>query len=261
MSPSLPFHRAYGQTLEQFIAANTDQQEPPERMEEETEGFPEARAYFLLDELQALEARPHRHVSARMLRVTREQLEKRLLTNGLEGEWDLSRRSDIVVRNSGSLSHVYFDVAAEPLDLRDVAMLYPGILEALVGHEGIALLAGREKEAVLIMGESGTLWVGRGDQRLEGHDPLAGLSDRDWAARQIARLARFPHAGDLLLLGAWDGERVICFEQQIASHGGLGGPQDWPFLAFPPDGHFRARGIDNAQDLYVALTRAYGSYG
>ena len=73
-------------------------------------------------------------------------------------------------------------------------------------------------------------------------------------------MARFPHAGDLILLGAWDGERVVTFEEQVATHGGLGGPQDWPFLAFPPGARISPRGIENAEEIYPRLARVYG-YG
>lgn len=257
MSASVPFRRVCGQTLEQFIAVYTGQ---AVQQEEESEGLPEARVYFLLDELRALEARRHRPVPAHMLRATREGLERRLLVKAAEADWDLSRRSDIVVRNSGSLSHVYFNITVQPLNLGDVALLYPGILEALVEHEGIALVVGRQEDVVVIMGQPGTMWVGPAGQRVEGEDPLASQPDPDWAARQVTRLARFPHSGDLLLLGAWDGERVICFEEQAASHGGLGGPQDWPFIAFPPGERLSARGIENAEEVYVHLTRMYGHY-
>ena len=65
-------------------------------------------------------------------------------------EWDLSRRGDIAVRNSGSLSHVYFEVTPRPMNLSEVALLYPGLLEALVAHEGIGLVVGREGEQVVL---------------------------------------------------------------------------------------------------------------
>jgi hypothetical protein len=95
---------------------------------------------------------------------------------------------------------------------------------------------------------------------LEGQDPLADLSHPAWAAAQVARVARFPHAGDLILLGAWDGKRVICFEEQVASHGGLGGPQAWPFLAYPPGNGLGGRGIENSEEVYTRLVRIYGDY-
>jgi hypothetical protein len=257
MTPAVPFKQAYGSSLQEWVAAHTGQ---AVHSGEESEGAPEARVHFLLEEIRGLEARPHTALSARMLRATRQRLEEHLLAEMLDSEWDLSRRSEIIIRNSGPLSHVYFEVTPRPMDLSEVALLYPGLLETLVAHEGIGAVAGREGEQVVIVGQRGTLWVGPEGSRLEGDSPLAHLPHPDWAAEHVARLARFPHAGDLILFGAWDGERVVTFEEQVATHGGLGGPQDWPFLAFPPGERFAPGGIENAEEVYSRLTRAYGRY-
>jgi hypothetical protein len=53
---------------------------------------------------------------------------------------------------------------------------------------------------------------------------------------------------------------VVSFEDQVATHGGLGGPQDWPFIAFSSRDRISARRIDNAEELYTRLVRAYGEY-
>ncbi|MGD2205959.1 MAG: alkaline phosphatase family protein [Anaerolineae bacterium] len=258
MTRSLPFRRAYGQTLQDYIAGHTDQGIQDEVTKRESEGLPESRIRFLLDEIQALEARPRHPLSARLLRATRRRLEERLLVEAIAAEWDLSRRSDIAVRNSGSLSHVYLNVTSRPMDLSEVALLYPSLLGALVSHEGIGIVAGCDGEEVVIAGQAGTLWIGPSGQRLVGENPLANLFDPDWAAEQVARVVRFPHAGDLILLGAWDGEQVICFEEQVASHGGLGGPQDWPFIAFPRWEQLSAQEIENAEEVHVHLMGKYG---
>jgi hypothetical protein len=260
MSPSLPFEKAYGQTLRSLIAAHTGQEVHSGEGQSETEGLPEARIHFVIDEIRGFEARPQAALPARFLQVTRQRLEARLLEEALAAEWDLSRRGDIVVRDSGSLSHVYLNVTQRPMDLSEVALLYPALLQALVAHEGIAFVAGRDGDEVVIAGLRGTRWIGSAGSRLEGTDPLADLDDPEWAAKQVMRVARFPHSGDLILFGAWDGEQVICFEEQVASHGGLGGPQDWPFLAFPPERRILARGIDNAEQVYSRLVRVYGTY-
>ena len=178
----------------------------------------------------------------------------------LQTEWDLSRRGEIAVRNSGSLSHVYFDVTPRQMDLSEVALLYPRLLDALVEHDGLGFVTGREGEHVVITSRAGTLWCSPDEQRLEGQHPLEGYGDLDWAVDQVVRLARFPHAGDLILFGAWDGERVVCFEEQVACHGGLGGPQDWPFLAFPPGERLSPGAIENAEEVYARLVRIYGGY-
>ncbi|MFN2184982.1 MAG: alkaline phosphatase family protein, partial [Anaerolineae bacterium] len=260
MTNSLPFLWAYGQTLDEFLAEHTGQEVESSDGPDESEGLPEARFQFLLDELRGLEERSHRPLPAQLLRVTRERLEARMLAEALEGDWDLSQRGSISVRNSGSLSHIYFDVAARPMDLSEVALIYPGLLDALLSHDGIGLVVGRDGEEVVLASRKGTLRMGPNEQRLEGQDPLAELSLPAWAAAQVARVARFPHAGDLILLGAWDGKRVICFEEQVASHGGLGGPQGWPFLAYPPGQGLGARGIENSEEVYTRLVRIYGDY-
>ena len=74
----------------------------------------------------------------------------------------------------------------------------------------------------------------------------------------MARLARFPHAGDLILFGAWDGQQVVSFEEQVATHGGLGGPQDWPFLACPSGQRLAAQKIENSEEVYARLMAIYG---
>jgi hypothetical protein len=261
MTPSVSFQSIHNRTLQEFIAEHTGQEVQSGERWEETEGLPEARVHFLLDEIRGLEARRHPPLPARLLQVTRQRLEEEFLREALEAEWDLSRRSDIVVRNSGSLAHIYFDLTPRQMDLSEVALLYPSLLEELVQNESIQCAIGREGDRVVLAGRMGTLWIGDGGQHLDGQNPLASLPYPDWAAAQVARLARFPHAGDLILLGAWDGDRVVSFEDQLASHGGLGGPQDWPFLAFPPAEGLAARGIENSEELYTRLLGVYGRYG
>lgn len=257
MTPSVPFRWAYRQTLQQLIAQHTGHEsDPPGRMEE-AEGFPERGIRFLLDEVQGLESRPHTILSARMWQAARRRLEERLLAQAAESQWDLDRHHDIQVRNSGSLSHVYLNVTPRQMDLSEVALLYPSLLEALVNHEGIGAVVGREGNEVIIVGRSGTLHLGPAGWRVVGRNPLTGLPDPEWAAGQMSRLARFPHAGDLILLGAWDGDRVISFEEQVASHGGLGGAQNWPFLAFPARERSLAQEIESAEEIYSRLVQIY----
>ncbi|MCL7453108.1 MAG: alkaline phosphatase family protein [Anaerolineae bacterium] len=258
MTPAVTFEWAYGQSLRELIAQHTGQEVHSAEEEQRGEGLPAARVHFLLDEIRGLEDRPHWQLSARLLYATRRRLEERLLAERLEAEWDLSRRGEIAVRNSGSLSHIYFDVTPRQMDMSEIVLLYPTLVQTLVSHEGIGQVVGREGDKTVIASKGGTLWVGPDGQRLEGEHPLSGLDDCDWATEQIARLLKFPHAGDLTLLGAWDGERVVCFEEQVACHGGLGGPQDYPFVAFPPQQPLSPRQISNAEDMYDQLMAVYG---
>jgi hypothetical protein len=260
MTHSQPFRRAYGQTLQEYIAAHTGQDVHSGGGEMLDEGLPEARIHFMLEEIRGLERRPHRPWLSQLLRTSRRRLENRLVVEALASEWDLSRRGDIVVSNSGSLSHVYMNVSQGQMNLSEITLLYPELLGELVEHDGIGLVVGREGVEVMIAGKRGTVWQGPHGRRVEGMNPLDRLDSPEWAAEQISRLARFPHSGDLILLGAWDGQKVICFEDQVASHGGLGGPQQRPFIAYSARERLAARGIKNAEELYTRLVRAYGVY-
>jgi hypothetical protein len=144
------------------------------------------------------------------------------------------------------------------MELAEVALVYPSLMEALIDHDGIGLVVGREGQEVVIASRTGTIWIGPLGQRLKGQNPLAPWSDTEWAAEQLARVARFPNAGDVILLGAWDGNKVVSFEEQVASHGGLGGPQDWPFLAYPPEERMAARSIQGSEEVYTRLVAIYG---
>jgi hypothetical protein len=255
MTPSVPFLAAFGLSLEQFVAERTGQE--VHAGEGEDEGLPEGRARFLVDEIRALEAGHRGQIPTRLLQATRRRLEDRLLAEALEGEWDLSRRGEIAVRSSGSLSHLYFEVTPRQMDLGEIALLYPQLLPGLVAHTGVGLVAGRDGDQTILTSKLGTLWIGPDGERLEGQDPLAGYESREWAVEQMVRLVSFPHAGDLVLLGAWDGERVISFENQIGTHGGLGGPQTQPFLAYPPGVPLCVAEIENAEQVYAQLAAIY----
>jgi hypothetical protein len=130
----------------------------------------------------------------------------------------------------------------------------------LLAHEGIWLLVAREGDQILILDEDSILTVDEtGQMHLEGDHPVIRLPDPEHAVEQIVRIARFPQSGDLLLFGSYDPQRdvVICFESQVAAHGGLGGAQDYPVIIYPRKLNWDMSVVHNARDLYglFAATR------
>ncbi|MDY7040351.1 MAG: alkaline phosphatase family protein, partial [Chloroflexota bacterium] len=256
MTPSVPFHKEYGQTLGQFIAQQIgegiflDEQWGDERQWA-------TKAQFLTQELAGIEARLSQR-GASLLRFVRCYIEDRIPLATEEMPWDLTRRSDVVVRNSGSLAHVYFNVSPQPMNLSEIALIYPALLRALIEHEGIGWVVGRESSETVIMSKAGTRTLDGGDE-VRGRDPLIHLPEPERAADQLRRLASFPHSGDLILLGAWNPEEeiLVSFEDQMASHGGLGGPQDYPFVMYPAEVELDTESIANAVDLYSHFMRTY----
>jgi hypothetical protein len=117
-------------------------------------------------------------------------------------------------------------MAADQVEAR-----YPGLLAGLVGHPGVGFVMVRTDEATLILGARGVHHLD--DDRVDGVDPLAPFGPR--AADHLRRLDGFANVGDLLINSVYDPdlEEVAAFEEQVGSHGGLGGPQNRPFLLHP----------------------------
>jgi hypothetical protein len=136
------------------------------------------------------------------------------------------------VCSSGNLAHVYFTSQPGLMTGEAIETRYPGVIEALKGQAGIgALLVRSAAGHPLVLGRHGRIDLATGQPY--GSDPLADYGPR--AAENLQRLAGFPNAGDLILLGAVDhvtGE-VTGFEELIGSHGGLGGWQTEPFILCP----------------------------
>lgn len=255
-----PFHHTYGQTLGELIR---DLVGGNVRLSESRITDPPGalRATYLLDELATIES----NVKSPLRLVVRKlrSLVARRIALGSEADpaWDLSRRTELVIRNSGSMSHVYFNVSDKPLNLSEITALYPTLIHDLLAHPGIWLVVGREGDQVVAMSEDGVLTLD-GGHHVEGHNPLARLAmPSHTAAAQLWRLAHFPHAGDLILMGQYDPNQqtVVCFEDQWACHGGLGGPQGVAFMIADHSIDWHLDRIEQATELYPLFRRRYAT--
>lgn len=258
MSASESFQSRYGKTLGQFILESIGE---PLALDEQSgnEAQLSAQAIFLLDELQAWEERRWRgRRAARTAQRARASLRRRIPPDLERAALDPERRGEIVVRPSGGLAHVYLNLARQRLDLSEVVWLYPKLVAQLLAHPAIGLIVGREGEHTIVLGKSGTWILTEDANTLQGDDPLRGLDDPNAAASELAQLAAHPHSGDLILLGAWeDNGQVITFEDQIGTHGGVGGPQEWPFIIHPADAPLDLRALASPRDLYVHFMASY----
>ena len=259
LTPAQSFQEAFGCSLADFIAQQTGREVWDERPGESEKRTSVDQTRVILEELESIEAHLSSRRGARFVRAARRYLAARIPPFWPE-DWDLSRRRDIVVRSSGSLAHVYFNVTPRPLELSEIALLYPQLLPRLVEHPAIGLVMGREGDDVVVMGPRGTLTLNEGQPRVRGEDPLDTLADAPLAVEELRQMARFPHSGDLILLGAWEPhppQRVIAFEDQVASHGGLGGEQLYPFILYADHRKLNPDQLTNACKLYTFFRQTY----
>ena len=144
-----------------------------------------------------------------------------------------SGAKEIVVCASGNLALVYFTAWTERATLEQIVGRFPHVLDGLVSHEGVGFVLVRTAgDGPVVLGRSGRHFLASG--RIVGEDPLATFGSR--AREHLLRLDSFPHVGDIVVNGmvAADGS-IAAFEEQLGSHGGLGGAQNDAFLIHPAD--------------------------
>ncbi|NLE43267.1 MAG: hypothetical protein GX620_00995, partial [Chloroflexi bacterium] len=212
-SPSVPFRWGAGRTLEQHLhetiglgaadgrAAGTDVRE----IETESPIAVDSRSLhdmrYLIGELSALGKSRSRYLRRGLSKLM--QSVNRRTRSRVDVSPDFVRRNGVVVRASGSLAHVYFPAVEAPLDLPEVEHLHPHLVDALLDTPGIGAVLGRVGGRTLILGaDGGRILIGAGGSSVDGRHPLSVLSEPDDMARQLHRLAQFPHSGDLIVLGA-----------------------------------------------------------
>ena len=140
--------------------------------------------------------------------------------------------STIAVVGSGNLGLVYFTGNDHRLTAEELEARHPHLVESLAAHPGVALLMVRTRDhGAVAIGPRGVRYLD--EDRVEGEDPTELFGPH--AIMSLVREDAMEHAPDLLLLSQYDpamGE-VAAFEELIGSHGGLGGPQNEPFILHP----------------------------
>lgn len=143
-----------------------------------------------------------------------------------------ARHSEPIVLASGNLGLISFPDVPHRMTKEEIDARHPALLTTLANHPGIGFLLVRsEQHDGVVLGAYGA------------EIPLARLDDEPGplarfgpgAAAAVRRTHSFPHTADIMVNSAYDpadGE-VLAFEEQIGSHGGLGGAQSHPFLLSP----------------------------
>jgi len=259
MTPAVPFGWTYGQSLGDYVRELVGQGALVDDARVGSRG--EIATRHLSEELEGIE--PH---LARPLAAITQKLRGKVAASEEDAEpISIDPGADVVdqvvVRNSGPLSHVYFTASDQPIELSQIVRLYPSMVDGLLRHEGIGVVAAREGDHVVIMSRDGVLLTGSdGECELDGLDPLSCYRLPLETAREIVKLASFRNSGDLILFGAFDPERVAvtCFEEMWACHGGIGGAQVEPFLVTEAVVDWQAERIDDPVALYDLFMARYG---
>ncbi|MEU2841066.1 phage holin family protein [Streptomyces sp. NPDC007076] len=204
-SPGETFAGAYGLTLKDLVRAGCGL--PVPRRAQRTPSASEAR--------DAVRIALHRPVDAGVAEP-------------------LAKPSDPVVLASGNLGLVSFPDIGGRASREQLDRSHPALLGTLANHPGIGFLLVRsERHGSVVLGRGGAeIPV---SELVDGQGPLAPFGPG--AAAAVRRTDTFPHVADIMVNSMYDGVtgRVHAFEEQIGSHGGLGGEQSRPFLLWPAE--------------------------
>ncbi len=176
---------------------------------------------------------------------------QKLLDKGAEkqneaaGDPGHDQPAQVTAYGSGNLAQVYFDLHPRKITLSELNEAYPGMVDALVQHEGIGIVCGYEDDGTpVVLGKHGKRNLHTDE--VMGEDPLAiyapsdpnahGHSDIATRIWQVRRVMDFPHAGDLMVISTvYEDGTVAALEELIGNHGGLGGEQTDAFIFHPGD--------------------------
>ncbi|WP_415937782.1 alkaline phosphatase family protein [Streptomyces sp. 039-1] len=211
-SPGETFLTRYGLTLGSLVRAGCDL--PVPRRARRTHSGAEART--------AVRAALRRPLEERAERAEREE---RLRPSG--------RHSEPVVLASGNLGLVSFPDVPHRMTREEIDRRHPALLTTLANHPGIGFLLVRSEEhGGVVLGAHG---VEVPLDRLDDEHPGPLTDFGPGAADAVRRTHSFPHTADIMVNSWYDpaGGEVLAFEEQIGSHGGLGGAQGRPFLLSP----------------------------
>ncbi|WP_181766924.1 alkaline phosphatase family protein, partial [Streptomyces albidus (ex Kaewkla and Franco 2022)] len=206
-SEGATFRDAYGLTLEDLVRAGCGL--PVSRRVVRTPSGAEARAAARAA-LHRPEVHPH------------------------DGERTPSKSAGPLVLASGNLGLVSFPDVPDQMSLEQVEKRYPALLRTLADHPGIGFLLLRsEQHGPVVLGRDGAEHRLNTGEIIGGSDPLEPFGPG--AAQTVRRTAGFQNVPDIMINSVVDAEAgtVHAFEEQIGSHGGLGGEQNHAFLLSP----------------------------
>jgi uncharacterized membrane protein YvlD (DUF360 family) len=140
--------------------------------------------------------------------------------------------TDAVVLASGNLGLISFPKYPNRLTVEEISEHFPRLIPGLMAHPGIAfVLANSSVDGGVVFGADGVYYLD--NDHVAGVNPLANFGP--FAAVHLRRANKFDNAPDLYVNSMFDPEteEVAAFEELVGNHGGLGGPQQRPFMLHP----------------------------
>lgn len=158
----------------------------------------------------------------------------------------------IEITYSGGLAHIYFADVAGRLDAEAVESRYPGLIARVAGLDRVGLVMLKDENGGVLVTPDGRFPLGL-PLAPQTAALLGRFDDAEILGSQLRRLNSFERSGDLVVFGAYDGDKQVNFEDQVGGHGSIGGDQLHPFLLVKRAWGFDVSAVTNASDLHPML--------
>jgi hypothetical protein len=156
---------------------------------------------------------------------------------------------------SGSTGLIYFTDSPTRMTFEKIQDQYPELIIGLKDNPGIGFILVRsEEQGDIVIGRQGVHYLS--DDHVDGKvDPLAVFGPN--AADHLRRETSFSNCPDLVVSSVYDPatQEMPGFENQVSHHGGMGGPQSYPFLLRPTALPYDGTPIIGAENVHHLLRR------
>jgi uncharacterized membrane protein YvlD (DUF360 family) len=163
-----------------------------------------------------------------------------------------AEKAKVVVLASGCTGLIYFTDSPQRMTFEQIQNTYPELLIGLQSHPGIGFILVRtETQGDIVIGKHGVHYLA--DDHVEGEDPIAVYGPN--APLHARRESSFTNCPDLVVNTLYDPttEELAGFESQVSHHGGLGGPQNHPFILKPAVLPYNGAPIVGAESVHHLL--------
>jgi hypothetical protein len=178
----------------------------------------------------------------------------------LPEKYRVDEENNVVITYSSCLAHIYFADRDTQLSMEDIGTdsRWRGLYQGLLAHDGVGLIATRTAEGVHLETREGSALIRNGATKvLSGKNPFDTYGSEPMVARSVESLVMQQNAGDCVLFGAYDGESIISFDDQIGAHGSAGGDQVLPFIVAPTWLDLENQTLEDARDIHRAVMTRY----
>ncbi|MDP3918862.1 MAG: alkaline phosphatase family protein [Nanoarchaeota archaeon] len=226
MVPSMPFHKVYHETFEDFVERISKIKVEATKGDTERSGRTNyvyyKLKYYYRNFSVPLKAASWAMINILNLAFKREQ--KRFKTHS-------NKRKGMSIHYSSSLADIYFTDYKGILNKKDIEKNHPYMLDKLVGHPGVGFIIVKDGNNYEVLSDNGKVIIKPSSVVFEGERFLKIYGDEERLVKQIRVLVKQKYSPDIIVNGNFDGKKIIAFEEfHFGSHDSIGAGQNDAFL-------------------------------